>query len=262
MQLTVTNLAKAFGTHEIFKDVSFTVAKGEHIGLVGVNGSGKTTLLKCLLDPDYADSGTIAFEAGLQAGYVEQGFDRFGPESVWDFMFQANPEILQLRARLAELEKASASGDQEVLDAYARATQRYEYLDGYNYETNLKKVLFGLAFPESMWRQPSESLSGGQKQRLAIARVFLKNPRILLLDEATSALDNESEILVGQSLDKLAKGRTTLTIAHRLTTIKNADRILVLGRDGIEEEGSHDELLAKQGVYYRLWNGLVSGETL
>ena len=105
-------------------------------------------------------------------------------------------------------------------------------------------------------------LSGGQKQRLAIARVFLKNPRILLLDEATSALDNESEILVGQSLDKLAKGRTTLTIAHRLTTIQNADRILVLGRDGIEEEGSHEALLAKQGVYYRLWNGLVSAETL
>ena len=105
-------------------------------------------------------------------------------------------------------------------------------------------------------------LSGGQKQRLAIARVFLKNPRILLLDEATSALDNESEILVGQSLDKLAKGRTTLTIAHRLTTIQNADRILVLGKDGIEEEGSHEALLAKQGVYYRLWNGLVSAETL
>ena len=105
-------------------------------------------------------------------------------------------------------------------------------------------------------------LSGGQKQRLAIARVFLKNPPILLLDEATSALDNESEILVGQSLDRLAKGRTTLTIAHRLTTIKNADRILVLGKDGIEEEGSHEELLAKKGIYYRLWNGLVSGQTL
>ena len=105
-------------------------------------------------------------------------------------------------------------------------------------------------------------LSGGQKQRLAIARVFLKNPPILLLDEATSALDNESEILVGQSLDKLAKGRTTLTIAHRLTTIKNADRILVLGKDGIEEEGNHEELLAKKGIYYRLWNGLVSGQTL
>jgi len=105
-------------------------------------------------------------------------------------------------------------------------------------------------------------LSGGQKQRISIARLFLKNPPILLLDEATSALDNESEILVGQSLDKLAKGRTTLTIAHRLTTIKNADRILVLGKEGIEEEGSHEQLLEKEGIYYRLWNGMVSGETL
>ena len=94
---------------------------------------------------------------------------------------------------------------------------------------------------------------------MAIARVFLKNPRILLLDEATSALDNESEILVGQSLDKLAKGRTTLTIAHRLTTIKNADRILVLGRDGIEEEGSHDELLAANGFYAKLYNSQFEG---
>ncbi len=90
-------------------------------------------------------------------------------------------------------------------------------------------------------------LSGGQKQRIAIARVFLKNPPILILDEATSALDNESEILVGQSLEKLAHGRTTLTIAHRLTTIKDYDRILVLGAEGIEESGTHDELLAKEG---------------
>ena len=105
-------------------------------------------------------------------------------------------------------------------------------------------------------------LSGGQKQRLSIARVFLKNPPILILDEATSALDNESEILVGRSLEKLAHGRTTLTIAHRLTTIKNYDRILVLGAEGIEESGTHDELLAKQGVYYRLWNQLPGKDTL
>ena len=105
-------------------------------------------------------------------------------------------------------------------------------------------------------------LSGGQKQRIAIARVFLKNPPILILDEATSALDNESEILVGQSLEKLAHGRTTLTIAHRLTTIKNYDRILVLGSEGIVESGTHDELLAKQGVYYRLWNQLPGEDTL
>ena len=96
-------------------------------------------------------------------------------------------------------------------------------------------------------------LSGGQKQRLSIARVFLKDPRILILDEATSALDNESELIVSASLKDLSKGRTTITIAHRLTTVQDADRILVLGKNGIEEEGTHEELLAKQGEYYRLW---------
>jgi ATP-binding cassette subfamily B protein len=96
-------------------------------------------------------------------------------------------------------------------------------------------------------------LSGGQKQRVSIARVFLKNPPILILDEATSALDNESERLVQESLEKLAKGRTTFTIAHRLTTIRNADRILVLTDQGIEEEGSHTELLAKGGLYAELY---------
>ena len=105
-------------------------------------------------------------------------------------------------------------------------------------------------------------LSGGQKQRIAIARVFLKNPPILILEEASSALDNESEILVGQSLEKLAHGRTTLTIAHRLTTIKDYDRILVLGEEGIVESGTHEQLLAKQGVYYRLWNQLPGEDTL
>ena len=99
-------------------------------------------------------------------------------------------------------------------------------------------------------------LSGGQKQRIAIARVFLKNPKILLLDEATSALDTESELQIERSLKELSVGRTTLTIAHRLSTIKNSDRIIVLGRNGIEEEGTHDQLLANKKIYYRLWNGV------
>ena len=102
-------------------------------------------------------------------------------------------------------------------------------------------------------------LSGGQKQRISIARLFLKNPPILILDEATSALDNESERLVQASLEKLAKGRTTFTIAHRLTTIRNADRILVLTDRGIEESGTHEELLNKGGIYselYRLYSTL------
>ena len=96
-------------------------------------------------------------------------------------------------------------------------------------------------------------LSGGQKQRISIARVFLKNPKILILDEATSALDNESEYLVQQSLERLAKGRTTLTVAHRLTTIKNADKILVITKDGIAESGTHEELTAAGGIYAKMY---------
>ena len=96
-------------------------------------------------------------------------------------------------------------------------------------------------------------LSGGQKQRLSIARVFLKNPSILIFDEATSALDNESEKIVQQSMEKLAKNRTTLVIAHRLSTIRNAEKILVLTENGIEEEGTHRELIEKHGIYYELY---------
>ena len=96
-------------------------------------------------------------------------------------------------------------------------------------------------------------LSGGEKQRISIARVFLKNPPILILDEATSALDNESERLVQKSLEELAKGRTTFTIAHRLTTIKNADRILYLTENGIEESGTHAELIEAKGAYSKLY---------
>ena len=96
-------------------------------------------------------------------------------------------------------------------------------------------------------------LSGGQKQRLSIARVFLKNPPILIFDEATSALDNESEKVVQESLEKLAKNRTTFVIAHRLSTIRNAQRILVLTEEGITEEGTHSQLMEQQGVYYNMY---------
>ena len=189
MQLIVDKLEKSFGVREVFKDVSFMIAKGEKIGLVGVNGSGKSTLVRCLLQPEYADGGTVGFEPGIQVGYVEQGFGSIGTKSVWAFMLQANPEILLLRKKLAELEKASVSGDKDVLDGYGRVTQRYEFLDGYHYEAKIKKVLFGLAFPEDMWEMQAASLSGGQKTRLLLAAALVSSPDFLLLDEPTNHLD-------------------------------------------------------------------------
>lgn len=189
MQLTVDKLEKSFGVQEVFKDVSFMIAKGEKIGLVGVNGSGKSTLVRCLLQPEFADHGTVSFEPGIRVGYVEQGFGSIGSESVWSFMLKANPEILSLRQKLAELERASASGNQEILDSYGRVTQRYEFLDGYHYEAKIKMVLFGLAFPEAMWEMQAASLSGGQKTRLLLAAALVSSPDFLLLDEPTNHLD-------------------------------------------------------------------------
>ena len=119
---------------------------------------------------------------------------------------------------------------------------------------------FITSFPEGYGTdigQRGVKLSGGQKQRLSIARVFLKNPPILIFDEATSALDNESEQVVQQSLEELAKNRTTFVIAHRLSTIRNAKRILVLTENGIEEEGTHEELLGKKGIYESLYLSLI-----
>ena len=227
----------------LMRDVNLEVRPGDMVAIVGPTGGGKTTLINLLMRFYELNGGVIEVDGQDISALPRAALRRhigMVLQDTWLFEGTVAENIAYGRpgATRTEIEEAARLAG---ADAFVRALK-----DGYDTYVGERGV----------------KLSGGQKQRLAIARVFLKNPRILLLDEATSALDNESEILVGQSLDKLAKGRTTLTIAHRLTTIKNADRILVLGRDGIEEEGSHDELLAKQGVYYRLWNGLVSGETL
>ncbi len=192
MQLVVDKIAKAFGIHEIFKDVSFMVEQGEHVGLVGVNGSGKTTLLRCLLNPDWIDSGAIKFEPGISVGYVQQGFtDICG--TIWQFMLAACPEIITLRQKLAQLEQASGSLTGEELDEclaeYGRVLKRYEFIDGYNYENRIKRVLIGLGYTENWWAQDAATLSGGQKTRLMLAAALVRNPDFMILDEPTNHLD-------------------------------------------------------------------------
>ncbi len=192
MQLVVDKIAKSFGVHDIFKDVSFMVEKGEHIGLVGVNGSGKTTLLRCLLEPSYIDSGSIRFEPGISVGYVQQGFTDI-KGTIWEFMLQSCPEILRLREELQRLETEVSTATDDVLETimeeYTRVTKRYEYLDGYHYENRIKRVLIGLGYTEDWWEQDAATLSGGQKTRLMLAAALVRNPDFLILDEPTNHLD-------------------------------------------------------------------------
>lgn len=192
MQLIVDKIAKSFGVHDIFKDVSFMVEKGEHIGLVGVNGSGKTTLLHCLLEPSYIDSGSIRFEPGISVGYVQQGFTDI-KGTIWEFMLQSCPEILRLREELQRLEAEVSTAADDVLETimeeYTRVTKRYEYLDGYHYENRIKRVLIGLGYTEEWWEQDAATLSGGQKTRLMLAAALVRNPDFLILDEPTNHLD-------------------------------------------------------------------------
>ena len=229
--------------NKVLRHVDLTIRPGESLALVGPSGGGKTTL--CNLIPRFYDvtSGQILIDG--------QDVRKVTLKSLRQAIGVVQQDVYLFSGTVAEniaYGKPNASKEEIVNAAKLAGADGFinELKDGYDTYVGERGV----------------KLSGGQKQRISIARVFLKNPPILLLDEATSALDNESEILVGQSLDALAKGRTTLTIAHRLTTIKNADRILVLGRDGIEEEGTHEQLLERKGIYYRLWNGLLSGQTL
>ena len=221
-------------TQTVLNHINLKVSAGEYAALVGSSGAGKTTL--CSLIPRFYDvtegsvklDGTDVRDIKLKSlrgniGIVQQDVYLFAG-TVFENIRYGKPDATR----------------EEVIEA-AKNANAHEFImslpDGYDTDIGQRGV----------------KLSGGQKQRLSIARVFLKNPPILIFDEATSALDNESEKVVQESLEKLAKNRTTLVIAHRLSTIKNAGRILVLTDDGIAEEGPHDELKAKAGKYRHLY---------
>ena len=220
--------------NQVFKGLNLNIKSGEKVAIVGPSGGGKTTL--CNLIPRFYDitNGSITLDGinikditlkslRKSIGVVQQDVYLFSG-TVYENILYGNPN-----ASKEEVENAARLAN---ADEFIRGLK-----DGYNTYIGERGV----------------KLSGGQKQRISIARVFLKNPSIIILDEATSALDNESEYEVAKSLNALAEGRTTLTIAHRLSSIRNSDRILVLTNDGIVEEGNHDSLMAQNGIYHQFY---------
>jgi ATP-binding cassette subfamily B protein len=228
-------------SEKVLKRINLHIRPGQTVALVGPSGGGKTTL--CSLLPRFYDvtSGSVRIDGsdvrGLRLSSLRNAIGIVQQDV---YMFTGS-----IRSNIA-YGKPDAT-DEEIMEA-ARSAGIHDFIsslpDGY----------------DTFVGERGTRLSGGQKQRIAIARVFLKNPPILILDEATSALDNESERRVQESLDRLAKNRTTIVIAHRLSTIRNADRIVVIADHGIAESGTHGELLRKNGIYAKYYNMQFDGK--
>lgn len=224
----------------VLNGMSLTVPKGKMVALVGPSGGGKTTF--CNLIPRFYD--------------IDEGDIRIDGKSIYDLTLSSlrshigivQQDVFLFTGTIKEniLYGKQDATHEEVVDAAKRANI-HEFIEslpqGYDTYVGERGV----------------KLSGGQKQRVSIARVFLKNPSILILDEATSALDNATEYLIKQAMDEMCKGRTSIVVAHRLSTIRNADKIVVLGPEGIKEQGTHEELIATDGLYKQLYEAQFEG---
>lgn len=230
------------GEKDVLSNINLTIPKGKTVAIVGPSGAGKTTL--CHLIPRFYEinNGRILID-GIDLKDIKikslRGNIGLVQQDVFLFTGTIKENILYGQPSASDDEVIEAAKKASIHDFILTLTHGYDTYIG----------------------EKGVMLSGGQKQRIAIARIFLKNPAILILDEATSALDNQTEAAVQEALDILSKGRTALVIAHRLTTIKNADEILVLTNEGVVEQGKHDELLAQEGVYSYLYNSQYKGLT-
>ena len=227
------NVSFSYENESVLNDINLSIESGKMLALVGPSGGGKTTF--CSLIPRFYD--------------VDKGDIKIDGKSIYDIKLNSlrknigivQKDVFLYTGTIKENIKYGNQNatDEEVIEA-AKKANIHEFImelkDGYDTYIGERGV----------------KLSGGQKQRISIARVFLKNPPILILDEATSALDNVTEYLIQKSLEELCKNRTTIVVAHRLSTIKNADEIIVLTDKGIEERGSHIELIKKGGIYENL----------
>lgn len=234
-EISFKNVTFAYNEkRDVLNNFTIDIAKGENVAIVGPSGSGKTTISNLIPRFYEISKGEILID-GVDIRKISQ-------HSLRTNIGIVQQDVYLFGGTVAEnIGYGKIGASREEIEEAAKAAGAHDFIcelpEGYDTYVGERGV----------------KLSGGQKQRISIARLFLKNPPVLILDEATSALDNENEKLVQESLERLAKGRTTITIAHRLTTVRNADRIVVLLKDGIKEQGSHDELIAKNGEYAKLY---------
>ncbi|MCM2678130.1 ABC transporter ATP-binding protein [Echinimonas agarilytica] len=239
------DLKFSYGDKIIFDNLNFTIQPGEKIGLVGRSGAGKSTLVNLLLRFYDADSGAISID-GHKISEVTQDSLRSNIG-----MVTQDTSLLHRPVRENILFGRPDASDDELYDA-AKKAEAHQFIQ------DLSDAKGQVGY-NAMVGERGVKLSGGQRQRIAIARVLLKDAPILVLDEATSALDSEVEMAIQRSLDQLMEGKTVIAIAHRLSTIAALDRLIVLDEGRIIEQGSHQQLLEKKGVYARLWQHQSGG---